>query len=175
MLNEINGLPAHALLVHAVVVLVPLAALCTILSVAWPTARARLGVVTPLVALAALVSVPMTMEAGHWLELRVVGGELLQTHIRLAQAMLPWTIALFVVAVGQWVWFRWLRPAEQGRRKVWPRIVSAVVLVLALVTAAGSTIQVVRVGEAGTRSVWTGQVSGASMIHQGTMHRDGRQ
>jgi hypothetical protein len=32
MPNEINGIPAHALLVHAVVVLVPLAAVLAILS-----------------------------------------------------------------------------------------------------------------------------------------------
>jgi hypothetical protein len=40
--TTIGGLPAHILLVHAVVVLVPLAALLVVLVTAWPAARARL-------------------------------------------------------------------------------------------------------------------------------------
>lgn len=187
MLDEISGLPAHALLVHFVVILVPLAGLCTVLSAAWPAARRRLGIVTPLLALTALVSVPMTMEAGQWLAARVSGGELLQAHISLAQTMLPWTIVLFIVALGQWIWFRWFfhrvgsnhtghtsaaaranerTQPETARPKPWARISSAAIVVLALVTAAGSTIQVVRVGEAGTRSVWTGNVNETPENHE---------
>ena len=54
-LTEINWLPAHILLVHLVVVAVPAAALLTCLSVLWPSARLRLGSVTPLVALGAVI------------------------------------------------------------------------------------------------------------------------
>ena len=36
MINEVNGLPTHILLVHAVVVLIPLAALLTVLAAVWP-------------------------------------------------------------------------------------------------------------------------------------------
>ena len=52
---EFNGLPLHILIVHAVVVGIPLAALLTVLSAVWPAARRRLGIVTPIVALFALV------------------------------------------------------------------------------------------------------------------------
>ena len=48
MPDEFNGLPIHILLVHAVVVLVPLAALLTMLSAVWPAARRRIGIITPL-------------------------------------------------------------------------------------------------------------------------------
>ncbi|WP_255452867.1 hypothetical protein [Cryobacterium sp. Sr8] len=37
-MGEINGLPAHVLLIHFVVIVVPLAALCALLAVAWPAA-----------------------------------------------------------------------------------------------------------------------------------------
>jgi hypothetical protein len=37
MLNTINGVPGHVLLVHAVVVLVPLAALLAVLGGVWTT------------------------------------------------------------------------------------------------------------------------------------------
>jgi hypothetical protein len=61
---EFNGLPVHILLVHLVVVLVPATALCLLLTAFWPAARRRLGFVTPLLALLALIAVPFTRAAG---------------------------------------------------------------------------------------------------------------
>jgi hypothetical protein len=66
--TTIAGLPAHALLVHIVVVMVPLTALLVILTVLWPAAQRRLGIITPLVAFATLVAVPLTTQSGEWLE-----------------------------------------------------------------------------------------------------------
>ena len=42
-MGSVNGLPAHILLVHALVVLLPLAALLLVLTAAWPAARGRLA------------------------------------------------------------------------------------------------------------------------------------
>jgi hypothetical protein len=66
-LTTIAGLPAHALLVHAIVVLAPLVALLEILCGFWPAARRRL--VWLVLALAAVTTVltPITTEAGEWL------------------------------------------------------------------------------------------------------------
>ncbi len=63
--NEFNGLPVHILLIHLVVAGIPLAALLTVLSAVWPAARRRLGVITPIVALLALISIPITTAAGE--------------------------------------------------------------------------------------------------------------
>ena len=63
MPGEFQGLPLHVLLVHGVIVLIPLAALLTVLSAVWPAARRRLGIITPLVALAALIAVPVADSA----------------------------------------------------------------------------------------------------------------
>ncbi len=41
-MTTISGIPAHALLVHAIVVLAPLTALLEILCAFWPAARRRL-------------------------------------------------------------------------------------------------------------------------------------
>ena len=41
-MTTINGIPAHALLIHAIVVLAPLVALLEILCAFWPAARRRL-------------------------------------------------------------------------------------------------------------------------------------
>src|SRR6478752_1601961 len=104
MPTVINGLPAHVLLIHAVVVLVPLAALMLVASAVWPAARARLGVLTPIVALIALVLVPVTTHAGEYLQ-RHLGftNPLIRRHVQLGHMLLPWAIGLFVVAAAVWV------------------------------------------------------------------------
>jgi TRAP-type uncharacterized transport system fused permease subunit len=99
-MTEINGLPAHVLLVHAIVVLVPLTAILLLLCVFWSAARRRL--VWPALALATigLVLTPITTEAGEWLERRVDASALLQAHTRLGDTLLPWTVGLFVVSAA---------------------------------------------------------------------------
>lgn len=67
----INGIPAHVLFVHVVVVLVPLTALCLVLCAVWPSTMRRFGVALPMLALVSLVSVPLTTNAGEWLERHV--------------------------------------------------------------------------------------------------------
>ena len=68
MPETVFGLPTHAIVVHATVVLVPLASLVVLLHAFWPAARRRLGVVTPLLAGVALVLVPLSTESGEDLE-----------------------------------------------------------------------------------------------------------
>lgn len=108
---EIAGLPLHPLLVHGVVVLLPLAAGAVVLQAAWPAARRRLGVVTPLLAGICLVLVPITVQAGEALAAQVGVTPKIAHHERLANMLLPWATALFVVALGEWVWFRFVAPA----------------------------------------------------------------
>ena len=51
-------------------------------------------------------SVPLTTAAGEWLQARVGEAPLIQTHAALGVTLYPWVIALAVVAVAQWLWFR---------------------------------------------------------------------
>lgn len=144
----INGLPAHPLLVHLVVVLLPLAALAVILHALWPAARRRLGVVTPLLAVAALVLVPITSRAGERLA-RSFGGEnpLIARHEHLARQILPWAIALAVVAVAQWL---------LGRRAPLPLAVRVPAGVVSVAVAVVVTVVLVRAGDAGAQATWGG-------------------
>jgi hypothetical protein len=157
---QVNGLPLHVLLVHATVVVVPLAALCTVLSLLWPPARRRLGILTPLLALAALVLVPVTQQAGQWLAARVDQTRLIDEHHTLANLMLPWAAALFAAAAGQWLWFRFrTRSRSRGggtRGRAVSRLLAAVAAVAVLSVCAGATATVVQVGESGSRAVWEG-------------------
>ena len=158
---ELNGLPLHVLIVHAVVVVVPLAALCALLTAFWPAARRRLGIVTPLVALAALMLVPLAVQAGEWLQSRLVNvTPLLGEHTSLGKAMLPWVIALFLVAALQWFWYRYVIAEGARFASALPsrngRLVAAVVLdVVVVVSAVGSVVMVALIGESGSRAVWT--------------------
>ncbi|RFA17912.1 DUF2231 domain-containing protein [Subtercola boreus] len=115
---EVNGLPLHILLVHVVVIVLPAAALMTVLGAVWPAFRRRLGVLTPLVALIGLVSVPLATNAGEWLEARVTSTPLIQAHVALGDTLLPWAVGLFLVSLGIWVWYRWfaaVRVPAEGR------------------------------------------------------------
>ena len=171
------GLPTHALLVHATVVLVPLAAVAVLLHALWPVARRRLGVVTPLLALAALVLTPLSTESGEVLERSVGHSALVERHAELADGLLPWTFGLFVVAAGLWVLDRRRArisvPAGDGERRepspALPRWLPVVATVLAVAAAAGTTVQVVRIGHAGAQATWDGVVTSA---HSGSGDRD---
>jgi hypothetical protein len=99
---RVNGLPAHALLVHAVVILVPLAALALVVCAVRSSWIRRLGIVLPGLALVALVSVPLTTHAGEWLKRRVPADPLVNRHAGLGGTLLPWAIALFAVTVAVW-------------------------------------------------------------------------
>lgn len=143
----VNGMPAHPLLVHAVVVLLPLAALAVVLHAVWPAARRRLGVVTPLLALVALALVPVTVAAGEDLADSLGGtNPLIERHEELAEQVLPWAVALAVVAVAQWLLGR--TPVSLAVR-IPAGVVSVAVAVIA-------TVVLVRAGDAGSQAVWAG-------------------
>jgi hypothetical protein len=156
--ETVFGLPTHAIVVHATVVLLPLAALVVLLHTFWPEARRRLGLVTPLLAGVALVLVPLSTQSGEILEHSVGHSPLIQRHAELADGMLPWAIGLFAVAVGLWLLDRRrARPSNAEPR--WLPIVAAVVAVVAV---GGTVQQVVRVGHAGAEATWSGVVSSSS-------------
>lgn len=150
---EVNGLPAHPLLVHAVVVLLPLAAFCTILHALWPVARARLGIVPTLLAAGGTALVPVTVAAGQALAAQLGGTAaipLLRRHEQLGEQILPWSVALTVVALGNWLWRRYGDPLHP-RLQWWLRAVAPVVTVIVSV---GVMVAVIRAGDAGAHATW---------------------
>lgn len=170
-MNLINNLPAHVLLVHAVVIFVPVAALMTVLAAVWPAARRRLGFLTPLVALVGLVFVPLTTEAGEWLEAHLPPSDLIEKHAGFGDGLLPWAAGLFLVAAVSWLQHsRWLAPRESdddaSARFSAPAGVSAIasarwaqvaVAVVAVAIATGAVVQTVRAGDSGAQAAWSDQ------------------
>jgi uncharacterized membrane protein len=150
-----GDLPLHPLLVHLTVILIPAAALALVLAAVWPAARRRLGLLPPLLALLAVIMVPITTAAGTWLFERVGRTPLIDRHHMLGNSMLPWTIALMVVAVALWAWYRFAtKPTKRIRR-----IGSILLAVAAIVVAAGAVWTIVQIGESGAAAVWTGSFS----------------
>jgi hypothetical protein len=146
--TTISGLPAHVLLVHAVVVLAPLTALLAILCALWPAARRRL--VWLVLALAAFTAVltPITANAGAWLYNQEHGHrEILNTHADRGSEMSYFSIALLAVAV--------LLALVHRREVLIP--VRVLVAVVAVVVGAATIVQVVRIGDSGARAVWSSE------------------
>jgi len=114
----IFGLPLHPLVVHATVVIVPLAALLLIASAVSGRVRRWAGWLTPAVATLALVLVPLSTSTGENLEGAVGESPLVETHAELADQLLPWAIGMVVLAFAL-VWLdrreRSQAPVEMGR------------------------------------------------------------
>jgi uncharacterized membrane protein len=155
-MTTINGLPAHALLVHFVVVLVPLTALLEIACGLWPAARrGQLLWLTLVLAAGTMVLTPLTINAGGWLfDLRSNPSAVLLRHAELGGAMNYYAVALLAVAIGLVL----LRVVE---RRIGKGHLVANILVGILVLAVGisSMVQIYRVGDAGAQSVWGSEIA----------------
>ena len=161
------GLPLHVLLVHAVIVLTPLACLSLVVIAAWPAARRVLWI--PVVVAAALL-LPLglvTIEAGEWLQARVPAAPLIAEHTTQGEDIVPWLWALLVVAVLVAAWAVVERVAARRATDAAPRrpsrairiAVGVVLTVAAVAVTVGSTWTIVRIGESGSRAVWEGSYS----------------
>jgi hypothetical protein len=100
--NAFNGLPAHILLVHAVVVLLPLSAGLLVLCCASPAARRRFSGADALLTAATLTLVPVTASAGEWLQARVKDTELVRDHADLGGTVVFVAIPVALLAVVVW-------------------------------------------------------------------------
>ncbi len=153
---QVSGLPLHPLLVHAVVVLLPLTVIAVLLTQFWPIARRRLGIVTPLAALGVLVLVPITVAAGKSLASVVGPLPRVLTHQHYGQMLLPWVVALFLVAAAQWWWFRWGVRRFRAPASPLATVVPVALGILSVVAGVGTLVLIVLIGDSGARAVWGG-------------------
>ena len=153
MFDLFNGLPVHALVVHAVVVLLPLACLGTIAIAVRPSWRRTYGVLVVGCAAAATVLIPVATSSGEELEHRVGNpGE----HAELGDQLIWFAIPLVALSAAIW----WLeRRKAAGKPAVGPAALPTVVAVLAVVSALAAGVQVYRVGDSGAKAAWADKVS----------------
>ncbi len=158
----IAGLPAHVLLVHAVVIAVPVLSLGLVVAAAWPAARRALWIPLLVVAIGTVGLVAYAVSAGQWLEERVPEAPLIQEHTAIGGALLAWAWGLLGVAVLLAAWHLVARAHERGGRTPSRGIrltVGIVGTVLAVAVGTGATVATVLIGESGSRAVWEGSFS----------------
>ena len=169
MLDTVNGLPVHPLVVHAVVVLLPLAVLGTILVAVLPRWRARYGGLNALVAVIATALCPIATSSGEALEHRVGDPG---AHAELGDQLVWFALPMTLLAIVLW-WVQRRHRADTpdltngeqdpGARGRGPRAVRGlgVVAVLSVVAAIAAGVQVYRVGDSGAEAVWADQMTSA--------------
>jgi hypothetical protein len=147
--TTVNGLPAHILLNHFVVVLGPLTAILAILCALWPAARRRLIWLVLVLSVGTLIVTPLTINSGGWLAGKVgaspavnIHAELGETLIYMVAALTATVIVLTAVHIRQ----------ERGRTVRAGLHVAVGVLVIA--AAVATLVQTYRVGESGARAAW---------------------
>ncbi len=159
MLDTIGGIPLHPLIVHAVVVLVPLASLLLLLAAVSPRIRHWAGLLTPITATIALFLTPLASQSGEALQRRVQSSPALEDHVELGDSLV---FFVFVVAVLAWaLWFldRRARASATGtaadgvatRRS--PLLTA--VIVLSVLAVVATTVEVVLIGHSGAEATWS--------------------
>ncbi|WP_410810206.1 DUF2231 domain-containing protein [Micromonospora sp. 067-2] len=156
MFEEILGLPAHVLVIHAVVVFVPLLAAVAIAYVGLPRWRHRLDWALGLLAVAAPLTAFLAVQSGEAftdaLVARGFQGKILDQifeHSRYGDILFRIVVALGIVAIL-------LLVATSGHPRV-PRLPALVIPVLAVAAVALSIAALVYVyltGHSGAEAVW---------------------
>ena len=154
-MDNISGIPAHPLIVHAVVVLVPLTAVGAVLVAVWPWARSHVGWLVAAGAVLDVALVPLATASGESLEERVPETALAEKHAEMGGQLTPWVIALAVGVVAVMVLARTVARST-GAHPAWAAPWLAMVVAgVTIVAASGAMVQVVRIGHSGAKASWS--------------------
>ena len=146
LLDTVAGLPVHALVVHAAVVLVPMGALGAILMAVWTRFSRRFGPLVVIVAGVAAASAFIAKESGEQLAARVGTPE---QHAELGQQLPIAAAVLFLVVLAFWLFDRGI-PANRPR-PLWLTLLGVVMVLVSLATL----FLTLRVGHTGAEAVWS--------------------
>ncbi|MDT5041215.1 MAG: hypothetical protein QOE51_2200 [Actinoplanes sp.] len=178
-MGSVNGLPAHILLVHAIVVLLPLAAVLLVSTAIWPAVRGRLAGPNAVLSLLVVVLVPLTTSAGEWLERRVTDTALLHDHTELGDGAIFAAVPVAMLAVVIWWRNREATAAPstgdptgggtgggtatltRQRTYLAPAslTVTRVIAAIAIVVALYAVYDIYRIGDSGAKASWNGNFS----------------
>lgn len=162
-IDNLFGLPAHPLLVHAPIVLVPLCLVAAVLMAVKPEWRRRFAVPTAVVAVVAAVSVQLAEGSGEALEERVRETNLVEQHAEIAELAKPFVFlfVLALVAVAGWELLQHRRARSTGQEGAaatgWQATVSRLVpaaMVVTVLLGGVATYQIVQTGHSGAKAVW---------------------
>jgi uncharacterized membrane protein len=158
-ISKLFGLPAHPLLVHVPVVLVPLGAVGALLILIRPAWRGRFGVLVAITAGVGLAGLQFAIGSGESLEERVQETPAVERHAELA-GISRLSVLVFFLAVTAFVLYdrrRRSRAVLAGPGTPAAASGSALLLALAALTVVTSllaTASVVQAGHSGAKAVW---------------------
>jgi uncharacterized membrane protein len=151
MPDSVFGLPIHPLVVHATVVLVPLAAVVLALAVSLPRFRAWAGWLPLGLAVVSVVLAPVSTTSGNrFEELLGINPEVVERHRELGSMLIWWCLGMLAVAVAVTVVHRRPDPPSRG--------VALGLTVAGVAVAAGTLVMVVLIGHSGADAAWGGIV-----------------
>jgi len=156
-MNTVNGLPAHVLLVHAIVVLLPLSALLLVLTALSPAIRRRLAGPNAILSVLVVLLVPLTTSAGEWLEGRVPASATLRQHTELGDGAIFYALPIAALALVVW----WL----QRKSRATSTAVTTVVAVLSVAVGAAGVYGIYRIGDSGAKAAWSSSVGKNQSSH----------
>lgn len=158
MFKEFNGLPAHALLIHAAVVLVPLLALVSVTYGALPRWRSRLDWAVAALAVAAPIAAFLATESGEALqqvlEEKHYPAQILDKvheHSEYGDTLRSFTFGLAAAAL-----LLLLATSRIARARNLPRWVTPVLTGVVAVLAVFAVVYVYLAGDSGAQAVWGG-------------------
>ncbi|CAN5587005.1 hypothetical protein BH10ACT2_BH10ACT2_15760 [soil metagenome] len=151
-MGEIFGTPAHPLLIHIPVVVLPLLAIGAIVLAAKPSWRSRFSWALAGATLATAAVTFWATQSGKRLRdaLQPSLGSLAERHAELGDQTALLATAFFIGAACLVVMDRWVLPRRPA--KLWPVVFA---IVVALVGVA-SAVWVIRTGHEGARITWKG-------------------
>lgn len=163
----VAGLPLHPLVVHAVVVLVPMAVLGSVLIAVWPAARPRWAWPVVVLTAAALVAIPIATSTGEGLEHNLPRTQAIATHAELGDQLLVVAAPLLACVCALAFLDQRRRRGVAAARAAGPgtmtapsatsgraRVLAVVLAVVTVAFALACAVQVVRIGDSGARAAW---------------------
>lgn len=153
-LTSIDGLPAHVLMVHIPVVLIPLGAAGAV-AMLWPRVRQMIGWWVCGIVVIAGIATQLAISSGQDLEEYVRESSLVRDHIRIGENVRPWLLLMFLALLGVMIVDRMIShrtepPVGRDALKIFGVALSA----LSIVFSAMSVYWIYRIGHSGSKSVW---------------------
>ncbi|GLH95560.1 DUF2231 domain-containing protein [Phytohabitans aurantiacus] len=156
MFEEISGLPAHPLLVHAAVVFIPLLAVAGVVYALVPKVRARIGWAVVLLAVGAPLAAYVARESGQNLEERLVAANYSQEILAQVDDHQGYGDLTLWFSLGLGAAALLLVFATSSRARRAPSWLAWVLSAAVIVLAGFTGYYVYKTGDTGANAVWSG-------------------
>lgn len=158
-MDKISGLPAHPLLVHIPVVLIPLAALGALVMLVWPPSRRHIKWITTGIACFGALGAILAASSGEGLEEMVERSGEIRDHAEAGDMARNLSIlfaaVIVILVVGEW-WMRRRAAAQNSGESSSGRLRTFVLVGTIVTVLAGglATYAIVDAGHSGAEASW---------------------